>query len=288
MRLDLPGLRAEDFIADTDRKALDALKKIPLLPTVTKKFFEHGLDRWMYVQNMAMTVRCGPRQYSTVYGIMRDCARRLDIQEPELYLTGNPFPNAFAGGVERPYITLRSSIIDTLSDEQLVHVIGHELGHIKAGHILYMSMARVLAPLIQLLGRATMGLGDVGTLALVMALAEWSRQAEVTADRAGLLACQNLQTSMSANLALAAGPNRMAHEGNLEAFADQARAYQDMTNTDRVGKAIWFMRYGYAASHPMPVLRTQDLERWVLQGSYDQVLRAYGSTPSATASASGS
>ncbi|MBL8048757.1 MAG: M48 family metallopeptidase [Chthonomonas sp.] len=287
MRMDLVGLQATDFYAETDQRALDALKRIPLLPTLTKKFFEHGIDRWMYVQNMAMCVRCGPRQYATVYGIMRDCARRLDMQEPELYLTGNPFPNAFAGGVERPYITLRSSILDTLNDEQLVHIIGHELGHIKAGHILYMSMARVLAPLMQLLGRATLGLGDVGTLALVMALAEWSRQAELTADRAGLLACQDLPTSMSANLALAAGPSRFAHEAHLETFVDQARAYQEMSQTDMVGKAIWFMRYGYAASHPMPVYRTQALERWVLAGSYDQILRTYGSATTSTSSATG-
>lgn len=289
MRVALPGLRVEDFVADSDRKALDALQKIPLLPTLTKKFFEHGIDRWMYVQNMAMCVRCGPRQYHTLYGIMRECSRVLDLQEPELYVTGNPFPNAFAGGVERPYITVRSSLLDTLTDEQLYHLLGHELGHIKAGHILYTSMARVLAPLMQLLGRATFGLGDVGTLGLVMALAEWSRQAELTADRAGLLASQDLQVSMSANLAMAAGPNRFSHEGNLDTFMDQARAYQEMSSTDRVGKAIWFMRYGYAASHPMPIYRTQALERWVLQGSYDQVLRTYGETSSATSdSASGS
>ena len=52
--------------------------------------------------NMSMSVRCGPTQYKTLYGIMRESATVLDMPEPELYITSNPFPNAFAGGVERP------------------------------------------------------------------------------------------------------------------------------------------------------------------------------------------
>ncbi|HQU18231.1 MAG TPA: M48 family metallopeptidase, partial [Fimbriimonadaceae bacterium] len=154
----LTGLSAEAFIAETDRVALRALQKVPLLPKVVQKFYELGIDRWMYCWNMAQSVRCGPRQFKTLYDILRESCEVLDMPEPELYVTSNPFPNAFAGGVERPYITLRSSLIDTLSDEQLYHLIGHELGHVKAGHVLYKSVASILIPLLELVGRRTFGL----------------------------------------------------------------------------------------------------------------------------------
>lgn len=268
----LEGLPPSAFVADTDRLALESLKRVPLLPQVVQKFYEVGLDRWLYCYNMSMAVRCGPNQYKTLYDILRESCEILDMPEPELYVTSNPFPNAFAGGVERPYITLRSSMIDTLSDEQLYHLIGHELGHIKANHILYMSVAQVLYPLLEMIGRRTLGLGDVASIGLILALYEWYRQAEITADRAGLLVAQSLNLSIDANIALTAGPNRLRHEMNREAFMDQARAYQDAGTLENIGKVLLFFLMSSTYTHPMPVHRTQELERWVLSGAYDRII----------------
>lgn len=271
-RIRLEGISAEAFTADTDRIALATLQKVPLLPLIIKKFYELGIDRWMYCWNMAQAVRCGPNQFPTLYSILRESSLVLDMPEPELYVTNNPFPNAFAGGVERPYITIRSSMIDTMSDEQLYHLIGHELGHIKAGHVLYTSVAQVLIPLLELVGRRTFGLGDVASVGLMLAFYEWSRQAEITADRAGLLVSQNLGISLDANLALAGGPSRLAHEMNRDAFMDQARAYQDVTGLDAVGKVLIFMLMSSWMTHPMPVHRAQELERWHENGAYGRII----------------
>lgn len=271
-RITFPGISPAAFVADTDRIALEALKKVPLLPLVVQKFYEVGIDRWLYCYNMSMSVRCGPNQYKTLYNILRESCDVLDMPEPELYISSNPFPNAFAGGVERPYITLRSSIVETLTDEELYHLIGHELGHIKANHVLYMSVANVLAPLLEMIGRRTLGLGDVASIGLVLAMYEWYRQAEITADRAGLLVAQSLDTSIDANVALTAGPNRLRHEMNRDAFMDQARAYQDAGTLESIGKVLIFLLMSSTYTHPMPVHRTQELERWVLSGAYDRII----------------
>lgn len=266
------GISPDAFIADTDKWALDKLEKIPLLPKIIHKFYELGLDRWFYCYNMSMSVRCGPTQYKTLYEIMRESAAILDMPEPELYLTSNPFPNAWTSGVERPYITLRSSIVDTLTDEELYHLMGHELGHIKARHVLYRSVGAVLFPLLELVGRRTFGLGDVATIGLLLAYEEWYRQSEVTADRAGLLVAQSLDLSVDANIALTAGPTRLRHEQDRSAFMDQARAYQDMTVMDELGKVLIFLTRMGTYTHPMPVHRTQQLERWVLSGAFDKIM----------------
>lgn len=271
-RKNFPGISAEAFVSEADRRALAALQKVPLLPTVIRKFHEAGLDRWIYCWNMAMSVRCGPKQYPTLHRILAECCEILDMPEPELYLSSNPFPNAFAGGVERPYITIRSAMVDTLSDEQLYHLIGHELGHIKAGHILYKSVASVLFPILEMLGRRTFGLGDVAQVALLAAFFEWSRQAEVTADRAGLLCAQDFTLSAHSNLMLTGGPNRLAHEADHQAFLDQARTYQDMDFFDSIGKMMVFFFYGATATHPMPVHRVQELEKWYESGAYGRIL----------------
>lgn len=271
-RKTFPGLSPTAFVADTDRIALDALKRVPLLPLVIQKFYEVGIDRWLYCYNMSMSVRCGPNQYKTLYNILRESCDILDVPEPELYISSNPFPNAFAGGVERPYITLRSSIVETLTDEELFHLIGHELGHIKANHVLYMSVAQVLAPLLEMIGRRTLGLGDVASIGLVLAMYEWYRQAEITADRAGLLVAQELGISIDANVALTAGPNRLRHEMSRDAFMDQARAYQDAGTLESIGKVLIFLLMSSTYTHPMPVHRTQELERWVLSGAFDRIM----------------
>jgi Zn-dependent protease with chaperone function len=268
----LEGISAEAFIADTDKWALDKLQKIPLLPKVIHKFYELGLDRWFYCYNMSMSVRCGPTQYKTLYEIAKESAASLDMPEPEIYLTSNPFPNAWTSGVERPYITLRSSIVDTLTDEELFHLMGHELGHIKAKHVLYRSVGAVLFPLIELVGRRTFGLGDVAAIGLLLAYEEWYRQSEITADRAGLLVSQSLDLSVDANIALTAGPTRLRHEQDRTAFMDQARAYQDATMMDELGKILIFLSRTGTYTHPMPVHRTQQLERWVLSGAFEKIM----------------
>lgn len=274
-KLILTGATADDFMSDADRWALKRLQAIPLLPKVVAKFYELGLDRWLYCFNMGLSLRCGPKQYPTLHRILEESCRVLDMPVPELYVTNNPFPNAFAGGVERPYITLRSSIIDTMSDEQLYHLIGHELGHIKANHVLYFSIAFLLYPLLDILGRRTMGASDVATYALTMALYEWSRQAEFSADRAGLLVSQNIDTSLDAMIALTAGPSRLRDELNRDAFLAQAQTYQDAAPLDKLGQVVVFATLGKTLTHPMPIHRAQALDRWVKSGGYDQVIAKF-------------
>lgn len=269
----LTGIPTEAFVTQADRTAAAALEKLPLLPQIVRKFYELGFDRWMYVHNMGRSVRCGPRQFKTLYEIHRESCAILDMPEPELYVTSNPFPNAFAGGVERPYIVIRSAMVENLTDDELFHLIGHELGHVKAGHILYFSIAQFLAPLLEAIGRRTFGLGDAASVGIVLAFAEWSRQAELSADRAGLLVAQDLNISIDANMKLCAGPTRFNEELDRNAFLDQARTYQQMDPADSLGKLVWFFLMNWQSSHPIFLHRVQELDRWVVSGAFDRVMR---------------
>jgi len=272
-RVILSGISADAFTTEADRRALAALERVPLLPQVLRKFFDLGFDRWFYCMNMSMSVRCGPNQFPTLYDIFVESCKVLDVPEPELYVTNNPFPNAFAGGVERPFVTLRSSIIDTLNDEQLYHLVGHELGHIKSGHMLYHTVGRLLVPLMQALGRRMPIVGDVAAIGSVFAFYEWMRQSEISCDRAGLLVSQDFDTSMGANLAMTGGPSRFRAEMSLDAFMEQARAYQEAPTLDKVGKVILYFTMSWAFTHPQPVHRAQQLEKWVQKGEYRKIIR---------------
>jgi Zn-dependent protease with chaperone function len=279
-----PGLHPDSFAAETDRLALEALRRVPLLPTVIRKFYDLGLDRWAYALNMAESIRCGPNQFKTPYAIMREACAILDIPEPELYIKFDPWPNAYTFGVERPFITVHSTLLDALSDEQLLYLMGHELAHIKCGHVLYITVAWFLMPLLEALGKMTLRLGDAVSTALVLAFYEWLRNAELTCDRGGLLALQDSRGAIGSIMTLAGGRTRFADEVNIDEFMTQARMYQDAGTLDKLAKVIVFLLRTATYTHPQPIFRAQQLEQWFDSDEYKKILAGdYKGAPEAVA-----
>ena len=90
--------------------------------------------------------------------LVESCAI-LDMPVPQLYVDQRPFANAHTFGVESPIIVLYSGLLDLLDEDEWRVVMGHELGHIKAGHVLYRQIAEFLARLLLHLGGRTLGLG---------------------------------------------------------------------------------------------------------------------------------
>ena len=156
-----PGLDASRFQHPHDVAATEALAGIPGLDLVVSKVMEYGLERIYYLENTADNVRVTPRMFPRLYRYLGWGCRILDVEEPELYVTMDPNPNAFTYGHKSPFIVLTSGIIDLLGDEELSFVVGHELGHIKAGHVLYTVLARNIASIIAAIGQATLGIGSL-------------------------------------------------------------------------------------------------------------------------------
>jgi len=272
-RIRFPHLAAEAFISETDQIALNNLQRVPLLPLVLRKFHEHAVDHVLYAFNSSESVRCSPRQFPTLYGFLREGCEILDLPEPELYVRYSPRYNAYTAGIQRTFVVLESSLVNDFTDEELRYVIGHELGHIKCAHVLYQMVGRMLLQLIELLGRSTLGLGQVASLALVSAFLEWMRQAEISCDRAGLLVCQNPQAAFSAIMKLGCGSTRFDGEMNVEAFQEQARNHSESTGADGMGRALLFLLYSWYLDHPQVVYRAKALDEWHRGGIYTRILR---------------
>ncbi|MEZ5163960.1 MAG: hypothetical protein R2688_09495 [Fimbriimonadaceae bacterium] len=87
-RKTFPEISVDAFVAETDRKALEGLKKIPILPKVVEKFHESGVDRvGEAAKKHGRFARCGPRQYPSLHNILKDCCEIMDMPEPELYIS---------------------------------------------------------------------------------------------------------------------------------------------------------------------------------------------------------
>jgi Zn-dependent protease with chaperone function len=153
---------------------------------------EYGFERVYYLENVASNVRVTPRMFERLHRALGWGCKILGIEEPELFVQVDPVPNAFTYGHTRPFIVLSSGLVDMLDDEERFFVIAHELGHIKCGHVLYTVLARNIAAVVSLIGQATLGLGALLGQGLVLALHDWYRKSELSADRAGLLCVQDI------------------------------------------------------------------------------------------------
>ena len=143
-----PGLAAAEFQHPHDAAATEALASVPGLDMVVSKVLEYGLERIYYLENLADNVRVTERMLPRLHRYLGWGCRILDVEEPELYVNLDPVPNAYTFGHKRPFIVLTSGLIDLLGDEELLFTIGHELGHIKAGHVLYTMLARNIAVIV--------------------------------------------------------------------------------------------------------------------------------------------
>ena len=124
---------------------------------------------------------------------MNECVDTLNIHRPYIIISSALSGlNAITfGSDDEPYIALSPLVVQTMNPTQLKFVIGHECGHVAMGHMVYhtvISIASVFASALPIIGPV---INTVGTLPLMA----WSRRAEISADRAGLLCCGDLEVA---------------------------------------------------------------------------------------------
>ncbi len=249
-----------------DRSAIQILQKVPGLDWVAKKFIATIGDKRMRLYFLASAVRVNENQFSRVHGLILEACRVLDIQRPpEVFVMQDFVVNAAAMGVDKPFIVLTSALVETMSPEELQAVIAHELGHIMCGHALYTTLLIIILKAWHFL----LGIpgGSYAVWAVLLGLMEWSRKAELSADRAGLLVTQDLAVSHRVDMKLAGG--KLTDEMSIAEFKKQAAEYE--AAGDVLDSVLKFQLL-LVQSHPLPVLRVVELQKWVDSGKYQKIL----------------
>ncbi|MBF2035327.1 MAG: M48 family metalloprotease [Leptolyngbyaceae cyanobacterium T60_A2020_046] len=272
---DYPGLTRDAFRHPLDQQAEEALRSVPGFDLVARKFVEFMYERPQYVSLMGNAVQVGPQQYSTLYQQFRRAVRALDLSpEPSLFVAQNPTVNSYSIGEEHPCVVVNTGLLDLLSDDEVYTVIAHELGHVKCGHTTLTQMALWAMSTASVIGELTFGIGNVVGSGLIYAFYEWRRMAELSADRAALLATDDWRLVSQTMMRVAGGSSRFAHELNLDAFERQADAYQNL-DEDGLSQIYKFLLYnggqGPMLSHPFPVDRVHHLKAWAHHEEYQQI-----------------
>jgi Zn-dependent protease with chaperone function len=200
------------YISDRQtRAAFERAKPVEMAVSATVRMWKQVLKN----QLLGSAVRVSDRQFPRIQRLTQRCADTLHIATPQVYIVSNPSLNAATYGTnDEAFIMVHSALVDHYTDEELLTVIGHECGHIHNSHVVYLTALHVL----------TRVAGAVVQWALqpaLVALLAWSRRAEITCDRAGMLCSKSSDVSARALTKLALGSRKLYEEFNLEAFLEQ-------------------------------------------------------------------
>lgn len=265
-RVTLTDISSRAWEHPADRGALVALRQLKGFDFLLRKMFGMINERAFRLQFLGGAIRVDERQFPRIHRLYTEAGTTLDVRElPELFVINNPLWNAVTIGMDKPFIVLNSALLQGLDDEETRFVLGHELGHAQSGHALYQSL---LLWLMRLSGALNwMPIGALGLRAIVAALHEWSRKAELSGDRAGLLAVQDPAVALRVQMKMASGGQ--LSELDTTAFLAQGTEYESAGDLrDSVLKLLLLE----AQTHPMSVIRAHELRRWVDEGEYTTIV----------------
>jgi Zn-dependent protease with chaperone function len=206
------GEHAYAYVYDRNtRLAFAKMKPVELAVTAAVRFFKAAGK----AELLGHAVKVGPNQFPRIHKLAVRCADTLGIATPTLYIMNNPYVNAATYGTnDDSFIMVYSALIDQYTDDELLYVIGHECGHIHNSHVVYLTTMHYLKLIASVFAKWIVQPAE-------LALSSWSRCAEITCDRAGLLCAGNLDVATRSFARLALGSSKLYDELNLEAFISQ-------------------------------------------------------------------
>lgn len=167
---------------------------------------------------LGTAVKVTDQQYPRVWAAARAAGEALRVRVPPVFAA----PSAgikVLGTEDAPHLIVNLELADQLDETELVAAIAHELGHVQNGHILYTTALHYLTSSAVFFVRWMVQ-------PAIMTLQAWSRRAEVTCDRAALLAVKDTDRTLAALVKLELGLEKgsaFSAEEYLRTAADAAK-----------------------------------------------------------------
>jgi Zn-dependent protease with chaperone function len=265
-RVVLTDISSRAWEHPADKGALVALRKLKGFDVLLKTMSGVFRERAWRLTLLGSAVRVDERQFARLHRLLAEVGQSLDATVlPEMYVQADPTLSAQTVGMDRPIIMLSSGMVHHLDDDELRFIIGHELGHAISGHAVYRTLLLRLLGLGGLLN-AVPG-GALGIRMVTVGLLEWSRKAELSADRAGLLASQDPTAALRTHMKIASGGN--LDELDVTSFLAQGAEYDEGGD---VRESLIKLSLLQQQSHPFAVVRATELRRWIDSGAYTAIL----------------
>lgn len=190
----------------------------------------------------------------------------LGIQDVPAYSTDWYYgPYHFSNGEKHRRIVMMSGSADLFTEGEMMFTLGHELGHFAAGHKPYHML--ITSFYLPFMNDPTF---KAWASIVKLPLFEWYRKSDYTADRIGLLCCQNINAALSTMIKKAGLPRKCYDQININAFIQQARDFnENYTGTvNNVVKSLTIR----SAEFPWLVDRAAKLLEWYESGEYQRII----------------
>ncbi|WP_434478210.1 M48 family metallopeptidase [Gemmatimonas sp.] len=270
MAIQLTQISSVSWEHPADRAALRALRALPGFDEVVRKIAGAFGERGVRNLFLGDAVLVGPTQRPALHARYQEVLHALDWPAagqptPQLYVAQTPIANAGAVGFDQPFIVISSGTLELLSPDEQRFVLAQQLGHIMTGRTTY----RTIALIVLFFGMSALPLlASIALLPFQLALLEWYRKSELSADRAGMLGTHDPRASLMTFLKLAGG-KADGDAIDLDAYLAQAEDYEMGGSAwDSVLKAL----NTALREHPFHTVRAGELNRWQQSGAYGAIL----------------
>jgi len=196
-------------------------------------------------QLLGSAIKVSEKQLPKINQLAETAATRLCMKRPNVFVFQSPVLNASAMGFldEKYTVILNSALVAAFDEDEIKFILGHEFSHIKCSHTSYLPLTNSAENMVQI-----PIISDI--LGFVFLL--WSRKAEYTCDRGGLIACRNLNASIAALAKLAIG-GELFEQMNLESLFDQKEEF-DSSDISKLSEIFH--------THPSIVHRIHELKQF--------------------------
>jgi Zn-dependent protease with chaperone function len=222
------------FLWAQDGQAMSKLQSISALHAVVRSVSDKVGRPW--IESTFNAIKLGPRQFTDVWNQAVLAARILGLPKmPDVYISGDQMWNTYTYGTENSsFIVLGTSHLINFAGDELLFVLAREMGHCRAGHALWNTVLRFVAGDVSVhTGLLSNGLiNAINPTKLIqgaidLPLMAWSRQSDVTADRAGLMAVGDEALVRRVLLAWSIRSARLLQQVNIEEWLKQESASDD-------------------------------------------------------------
>lgn len=268
----LKGLRYEAFQHPVDA-AMRA--KIYAVPGV-QLLMENGVKLWCESEVASLTGTAlevnSDGAMTALWTIFEEACEALDMHgSPRLFVEqGGMWSRSLPG--TQPIVVIASGTVSVMNRDELLFLLGRELGHIKAGHLVLQVTAAALESTIKMSSTITLGIAQLAAdVSITPLISAWLRYAELTADRAGYLVCQDREVALRALAKLSGYPPLLGSTLHPSLLAEQALRFEREMATDGMRRFLHINQL-WSAKRPFPVIRTIDLLRWLSDGYPEELL----------------
>lgn len=266
MRL-LKTLAPQDIYDPEDLNGLKRLDAIPGMKKFLAETISNLREKFTSIEMYGDGINITKEGYPELHDLLVAVAKTLgNCNVPDFSMTWGYDISMGTEGAKSPRITALSGAIDLLDEDGLRFLIGHEIGHIMAGHKPYHNvLITFYTPLMKMVPNAEIWLSLLRPLLL-----QWFRTSDYTADRAGLLACQDMNVALKTMVKMSGIPKKYYDTINTESFLRQAVEFD--RNNQGIAEGLIQNLSINTACVPWMVVRAARLYQWYKSGAYTEII----------------